>query len=147
MKGFLHQLFDYNFYCNKKLIEHFNQMEHVPEQCMVLFSHILNAHHIWNSRILQKPAKYKVWDQHDVSVWEDMHYENQRTTFEIVTNAEDLNLRIDYENSEGRSYGNELKDMLFHVINHATQHRGQILAELQTNGLETFPLDYIFYKR
>ena len=122
-------------------------MEHVPEQCMVLFSHILNAHHIWNSRILQKPAKYKVWDQHDVSVWEDMHYENQRTTFEIVTNAEDLNLRIDYENSEGRSYGNELKDMLFHVINHATHHRGQILAELRTNGLESFPLDYIFYKR
>jgi len=113
----------------------------------VLFSHILNAHHIWNSRILQKPAKYKVWDQHDVSVWEDMHYENQRTTFEIVTNAEDLNLRIDYENSEGRSYGNELKDMLFHVINHATHHRGQILAELRTNGLESFPLDYIFYKR
>ena len=54
MKGFLHQLFDYTFYCTKKLIDHFNQMEAVPEQC---------------------------------------------------------------------------------------------LAELQTNGLETFPLDYIFYKR
>ncbi|MEL6485509.1 MAG: DinB family protein, partial [Bacteroidota bacterium] len=113
----------------------------------VLFSHILNAHHVWNSRILQKPAKHKVWDTHDVSLWENMHYENQRTTFEIVTNAEDLNLRIDYENSEGRPYGNELKDMLFHVINHSTHHRGQILAELRSQKPESFPLDYIFYKR
>lgn len=147
MKGFLHQLFDYNFYCNKKLIEHLAQLEKVPERCVVLFSHILNAHHVWNCRILQKPANYKVWDKHEISLWEDMHYENQRTTFEIVTNAEDLNLRIDYETTEGRAHANELKDMLFHIINHSTHHRGQILSELRAEGLESFPLDYIFYKR
>ena len=32
MKVFFNQLFDYNFYCNKKLIEECNKLEDVPEK-------------------------------------------------------------------------------------------------------------------
>ncbi|AWX44714.1 hypothetical protein HME9304_01717 [Flagellimonas maritima] len=147
MKGFLHQLFDYNFYSNRKLIEQCMGMKEVPEKSLELFNHILNAHHTWNKRIMGKPKEFDISHQHLLENWEDVHYENQRTSFEIITNTEDFSTRIDYESSEGRTFANELKDILFHIINHSTHHRGQILADFRTSGIEPESLDYIFYKR
>lgn len=147
MKGFFNQLFDYNFYCNKKLIEECNAESDIPEKSKELFSHILNAHHLWNARIIGKPPAFKVWQLHEVKDWGDIHYENQRSSFEIITNAEDFGVRIDYENSEGRLFTNTLQDILFHIINHSTHHRGQIATDYRNNGREPSPLDYVFYKR
>lgn len=147
MKAFFQQLFDYNFYCNKQLIATCSALEAVPDRSAMLFSHILNAHHIWNARILGQEGHLGVWDVHEVSTWEDLHYENQRTTFEIISNAQQLDVRVAYENSEGRSFANTLQDILFHVINHGTHHRAQIASDFRANGLEPLALDYIFYKR
>ncbi|GMN10230.1 hypothetical protein MTsPCn9_13550 [Croceitalea sp. MTPC9] len=147
MKSFFNQLFDYNFYCNKKLIEKFLELDKVPKKSSTLFSHLLNAHHIWNMRLLGKESKYEVWQEHKVKDWEDIHYENQRTTFEIITNTEDFEKRVDYETTEGRVFANDLKDILFHIINHSTHHRGQILADFRANKIDPEGLDYIHYKR
>ncbi|WP_298995773.1 DinB family protein [Flagellimonas sp. S174] len=147
MKGFLQQLFDYNFYCNKQLMEQFGQMDKVPKKSIKMFSHILNSHHIWNQRILGKTHEFEVWQKHAVEDWNDIHYDNQRSSFEIITNAEDFNKRIDYTSTEGRAYSNDLKDILFHIVNHATHHRGQIVMDMRASKIEPIPLDYIFYKR
>ena len=122
-------------------------MKQVPEQSTRLFNHILNAHHIWNHRMLQKKHEFEPWQEHQIDTWADLHYENQRTSFEIITNADDFERRIDYETTEGRLFTNDLKDILFHTINHSTHHRGQILADLRKNNIEPVALDYIFYKR
>ncbi|MEO2051132.1 MAG: DinB family protein [Allomuricauda sp.] len=147
MKGFLQQLFDYNFYCNKKIIQQCSTLDNVPDNCERLFSHILNAHHIWNSRMLGIPNEFGVWDRHDLKKWEDVHYENQRTSFEIITNTDNFEKRVVYENSEGRTFSNEIKDILFHVVNHSTHHRGQIMMALRDSGVPPEPLDYVHYKR
>ncbi|WP_394974164.1 DinB family protein [uncultured Croceitalea sp.] len=147
MNTLFNQLFDYNFYCNKNLIEKCKELKEVPEKAVSLFSHVLNAHHIWNMRLLGKEHKYDVWQIHPLETWEDIHYENQRTTFEIITNSDDFQKRVDYETTEGRVFANELKDILFHIINHSTHHRGQVLADFRTNDVEPGNLDYISYKR
>ncbi len=147
MKVFFNQLFDYNFYCNKKLIEVFNELDQVPEKSIELFSHILNAHHIWNARILQNEAQFDVFQIHEIKDWGDLHYENQRSSFEIITNADDFEKRVDFENLEGRLFISDLKDILFHIINHSTHHRGQISMNFRANQIEPIPFDYIYYKR
>ncbi len=147
MKVFFNELFDYNFYCNKKLIEECTKLENVPEKSISLFSHLLNAHHMWNARILGRPSEFKVWQVHSIMDWGDIHYENQRSSFEITSNADDFDRRIDYENSEGRLFTNTLQDILFQIINHSTHHRSQISLDFRNNGLVPIPLDYIFYKR
>ena len=147
MEEFFNELFDYNFFCNKQIIEACGQMKKVPKRSATLFSHILNAHHMWNARILGIDPDFDVWQEHPFTAWEDIHYENQRNTFEIITNADDYEKRIDYQNSEGRLFTNTKQDMLFHIINHSTHHRAQILADFRENGLETISLDYVFYKR
>lgn len=147
MKSLFNQLFDYNFYCNKNLIDKCLELKEVPEKTRSLFSHVLNAHHIWNMRLLGKEAKFKVWHLHELNTWEDIHYENQRTTFEIITNSDNFEKRVNYETTEGRVFTNELKDILFHIINHSTHHRGQILSDFRANEIEPKNLDFISYKR
>ena len=61
MKAFLNEIFDYNYYCNKKLIDECLVLKEVPDTTTKLFSHILNAHHIWNARIVGKSMEYDVW--------------------------------------------------------------------------------------
>ena len=147
MKSFLNQLFDYNFYCNKKLIDECIKLEKAPAKSLSLFSHILNAHHIWNARLLGSEIIFEVWQEHPVKEWGDIHYENQRSSFEIITNTDNFERRIDYENSEGRLFTNTIQDILFHIVNHSTHHRSQISMDFRTNDLEPIKLDYIFYKR
>ena len=147
MKTFFNQLFDYNFYCNKKLIDKCIEVVEVPEKSELFFSHILNAHNIWNSRILGKQPDYTVFEKHPIKAWEDIHYENQRSSFEIIVNTVDFEKHIPYENTKQRSFSNTVGEMLFHVINHSTHHRGQISADFRNNGIEPLELDYIFYKR
>ena len=147
MKIFFNQLFDYNFYCNKKFIEECAALSKLPEKSINLFSHILNSHHIWNARLIGKTPNFEAWQAQPIKEWNDIHYENQRNSFEIITNTDNFEKRIDYENSEGRLYTNTVKDILFHVINHSTYHRGQIAADMRSKKLEPLVLDYIFYKR
>ena len=123
------------------------ELDMVPEKSISLFSHVLNAHHICNMRLLGKEYKYDVWQAHDIEAWEDIHYENQRTTFEIITNTEDFEERVNYETIEGRAFANEIKDILFHIINHSTHHRAQIEANLRANKIVPKGIDYIAYKR
>ncbi|MFS4416130.1 damage-inducible protein DinB [Maribacter sp. 2307ULW6-5] len=147
MKPFFNELFDYNFYCNKKIIEHCVNVAVPSERTEVLFSELLCAHHNWNSRILGKKADYGLDHRHATMDWEGVHYENQRTSFEITTNADHFDVRVDYENSQGRLFTNTLKEMLFQIINQATYYRGQIAVDFVDKGLEVPFLDYAIYKR
>lgn len=147
MDAFFNEIFDYNFHCNKKLIEQCLEMNTVPPNTVRLFSHILNAHHIWNARILNKSSEFQIWQEHEVKDWADIHYENQRTSFDIVSNADNFDKRIDYENTEGRLFTNTLQDILFHIINHSTNHRGQIAVDVRVYGEEPIGFDYVYYKR
>ncbi len=53
MKNFFQDIFKYHHHFNQKiadkLIEHADQ---ISERSITLFSHIINAHQIWNARIL-----------------------------------------------------------------------------------------------
>lgn len=147
MDTFLNELFDYNFHCNKKLIEKCLALNTVPQRTVILFSHILNAHHVWNARILGKASKFEIWQEHEIKDWADIHYENQRSSFEIVSNANNFDKRIDYENTEGRLFTNTLQDILFHIINHSTNHRGQIAVDFRSNGEDPIGFDYVYYRR
>ena len=97
--------------------------------------------------MLKRSAEYEVWQDHDVKDWTDIHYENQRNSFEIISNTEDFDRRIDFENYEGRLFTNTLQDMLFHIVNHSTNHRGQIAVDFRNNGITPIGLDYVHYKR
>lgn len=147
MKSFFKDLFEYNHQVNQDLIGVFAQaQDNLPEKIIHRFHHILNAHHIWNQRILLKTPLYGVWEMHPFDDLKIIDRDNYWTSIQIIE-ACDLGSLIDYKNSQGKPFTNRIQEMCFHIINHSTYHRGQIALELRTVGIEPLATDYIFYKR
>lgn len=140
------ELFEYNNRFNQKLIALFSEnIDNISDKNLNLINHLINAQQIWNARIINE-KEFKVWQINDWNDLSNIDNENYSTTLKIIANN-NLDNIIEYTNSKGIKFSNKIKDVLFHVINHSTYHRGQIATELKNCGIEPINTDYIFYKR
>jgi uncharacterized damage-inducible protein DinB len=106
---------------------------------------MLNAHQIWNARIL-KSEEYGVQQQHALEQCALIDETNYTTTLKILETI-DLESVITYLTSKGQPFSNSVRDILFHVANHTTHHRGQIVSDFRQAGIPPLVTDYIFYRR
>ena len=147
MNSHFKNLFKYNNEINTLLINHLiKNSTHADEKIAKLFSHILNAHHIWNSRILKTKTHFEVFQIHSTENWKDIEKENSDITFNII-NLKRFEENINYSNSKGANYTSNVGDILFHIINHSNYHRAQINSHLVNIGEQALVTDYIFFKR
>ena len=147
MKSFFTELFEYNNHINQELAEIFcRNPGKMPEKSLILFSHILNAHHIWNHRAVEVSSVFGVWEAHELQSLKRIDDENFHASLRIISDM-DIAQTIHYKNSSGKPFGNLLRDILFHIINHATYHRGQIATDFRAHRIEPLSTDYVFYKR
>lgn len=72
--------------------------------------------------------------------------DNFKETLRIIDEYK-LNKVISYSNSTGKEFNNSIQQILFHVANHFSHHKGQIISDLRQNGITPLLTDYIFYKR
>ncbi len=147
MKAFFEELFAYGHDSNQRLWEAMmaNQKK-IPEKSIKLYHHILNAHQIWNNRIDPKAHLFGVWAERPIQAEKEIDQSNHRHTLTIL-DIYSLDATISYGNSKGHVFTNSVRDILFHLANHSTYHRGQIAADFRQHGLEPLVSDYIRYKR
>ena len=109
--------------------------------------HLMEAEHIWFSELLgvqtiepfppadfdDRPLIRLHWDSVEQQMHEYLAKLHDGMLFQrpITNNDEDKDLI--------------LWQVLIHVVNHATDHRAQLLRILHDFGLKTGPQDYIFY--
>jgi uncharacterized damage-inducible protein DinB len=147
MENFFTELFQYSNDTNQQLIDLIGrQGEKTPANVIRLFSHLLNAHHVWNARITKSEQHYGIWQLHAASDFGNINQQNIEQTVRIL-NSRDLEEIIAYTTSKGDPFTNSIKTILFQVINHSTYHRGQIALELRQAGIDPPLTDYIFWKR
>lgn len=147
MKSFFQNSFEYTHHCNQQVIE--TLIGHpvlFKGKISVLTSHTLNAHHIWNHRILGALPTFSVWQELGLKQLKTINTENFEKSIHILHQIQ-LNENISYTNTKGQAYTNSVIDILFHIINHSTYHRGQLISLLKEKGLPPLITDYIFYKR
>lgn len=146
MKPFFKSIFDYHHYFNQKLIELFlENSASISKRTIPLFSHCLNAHQIWNARIL-KTDSFGVHQLHALKNCKDIDKTNYVDTLKIIDTF-DFEETIKYTNSKGDNFENTVQDILFHIANHFTHHKGQLISDLRQQEIEPPVTDYIFYKR
>lgn len=146
MKDFFRDIFQYHNHTNQELSKLLlENQDLVSEKIIALFSHTVNAHHIWNARI-SGGSMPGVHDIHPLDQCQEMDIANYKTTLDIISNF-NLDQVTEYQNSKGDRYNNTVKEILFHISNHTSHHRGQVMASLRPLGIEPFISDYIFYKR
>lgn len=145
MTDFFADLLRYSYLSNQQITTLFlQQPQSVTEKAHKLFSHVLNAQHIWNQRIKGVRPRFSVWELQPLAALSAL---NDEVYQESLTLLPLLDETIAYANTKGESFVNSTRDILFHVINHSTYHRAQIATELKLAGLEAPATDFIFYKR
>ncbi|MEZ5008403.1 MAG: DinB family protein [Chitinophagales bacterium] len=146
MNTYFKEIFEYQHHFNLKLLDQMIDNEgKVPVKSIQLFSHLLNAHQIWNSRILNF-ERFDVFQIHPLEECETIERKNYRDTLKILKEF-DLSKKVIYNTSKGEEFSNTIQDILFHVSNHTAHHRGQIIAQLKHKGITPLVTDFIFYKR
>ena len=147
MKDFFKQLFEYNQGVNQKLGSILiSNSDKTLDRAIKLYSHILNAHKIWNNRIDPGDTPPGVWQIHPITDFLQIDKTNYEHTLMIIEKF-DLSYTIHYPQIRGRPFNKTVGEILFNVINHSTYHKGQLATEFRQIGIEPLLTDYIFYEK
>ena len=120
------------------------------EQATLLLTHLLRAERVWHARIHEGPGPI-------AQLWEPLPLADLPSLAEACAlgwqtlladlSAEGLASIVAYHNSKGEQFEQRLGDVLDHVVNHGTYHRGQIVLLLRQAGFAAPVTDLIAYQR
>jgi uncharacterized damage-inducible protein DinB len=113
-------------------------------------AHIVSAEWIWLCRWLgESPAAAPSWatESMDQLLARLDAVRADRASFLAGLAEADFERRVDYRNLAGASYRNTLADLIRHVVNHSTYHRGQAATQLRQLGYVPPATDFIMYRR
>jgi len=153
-------LLDFNFWANNRLM---SVLEILTDEQYTkdvgsshggvrgTLAHILASHEMWLSRWQGNPSKTTIDAGGGPTLagakqfWENIR--RQLTAFVNELTEDDLTKMINYTNVRGESYSTPLGQMMQHLVNHATYHRGQIVTMLRQIGVKPVNTDMILYFR
>lgn len=142
----LHEFLRYTKKADEIIIEALSITGFSIPEANKLLSHVLSAQHIWTKRILGKKPIYAVWEMFRPEEFYSIHKTNTALLEDILMNTE-LTTVINYSNSAGDTFSNTVEEILMHVCNHGTYHRGQLAKMLKQAGYVPPITDYIMLKR
>src|SRR2546421_12878226 len=76
-----------------------------------------------------------------------LHQERSTRNWKRFLMGADLQMLISYETSQGDHYDNTVAEIVRHVINHGTYHRGQLRGIAGERGIAFPETDYIAFMR
>jgi uncharacterized damage-inducible protein DinB len=151
------QFYDYHFAENQKILtaylpqlteDQFNQDCHYSHGSVhhQIF-HLLNVDDAWFSGLRDEPYPDQLSPQdfaspHALRSYAQQVEQKMRDYLESLTDEKLLEKPLP-NNDEDKDL--LLWQVLLHVVNHGTDHRAQILRQLNEFGVQTGPQDYIFY--
>ena len=161
MKELLKQYAGYNTWATQKLVDviiSLAEEKHtteIPSSFNSLYKtilHMWDAESIWWQRMkLQEritiPAESFQGDMKQLS---SNLRQQDRDWLEWISGAQEHHLQhvFQYQNSKKEQFKQPLYQMLLHLFNHGTYHRGQLVTMLRQVGLEKIPeTDFIVWSR
>lgn len=142
----LQNLINYTSFADRIIIDTFLEADKPMPVAEHLFSHILNAQHIWMKRILREQPEYDRFQVHSIGDFENIHLRNLEAMLQVL-HTRDLDELIVYSIPGGGDFVNSISDILFHAVNHSTYHRGQVASQFRLNGITPPVTDYVILKR
>ena len=146
MKQYLIDTFCYNDYANKLTLA---QIKELPQQdeCVRLFSHMINSMHKWLARVRQSPGYVELdwWDPvYPVDELEAKWDQCLKCWLNLLDEPEhDLDYDVEFIGVGGDDYTAEVKDIVLQLNYHAIHHRAQIQYLIRQQGVEPQFVDYI----
>ena len=113
-------------------------------------AHAFAADRVWLGRIQGNPPPAFIDDkdrQFDVLRKEWPALQQRWKEWAAPLTDQDVVAKISYKDLKGNAYEQLLWQILLHVVNHATHHRGQVSGFLRSMGHAPPPLDLIAFYR
>jgi uncharacterized damage-inducible protein DinB len=161
MKELFIQFSGYNMWANQLLLDTILQLPEEKQYEKVISSfdslyktvlHIWDAESIWWQRMklqerIVRPGESVSGKMKEVS--EGLLHQNRQWNDWIISVQEHVLQHVfQYQNSKREQFKQPLYEMLLHLFNHATYHRGQIVTMLRELGIEKIPpTDFIVWSR
>lgn len=114
--------------------------------------HMCSAEYIWRQRMMLA--------ERIIPLNEDLKNDTPALCKELINQSNQLNKWVSgknelalthvfqYKNSQGEFFKQPVNEVLLHVCNHATYHRGQLVNMLRQLGFEKIPqTDFSFWSR
>jgi uncharacterized damage-inducible protein DinB len=162
MKELLLQMAKYNLWANKRLIDVMQKLDdekqnrEIPSSFPSIYNtalHIWGAEFLWLQRLqlaeqpIYTPYVFTGTFAEACTQWQEA---SQAFIDFIDKQFDDKALEhvLQYYNSEKQSFKNPVFEVLQHVFNHSTYHRGQLVTLLRQVGVEKLPAtDFTAYLR
>jgi uncharacterized damage-inducible protein DinB len=112
--------------------------------------HIYGADRIWLTRMRREPSHAYLTDaDYSLSVlqnnWPALH--TRWKEWAATLTDEDARAEVSYHDLRGNPWNQPLGQLVLHVVNHGTHHRGQVAGFLRAMGHVPPKLDLIAYYR
>lgn len=148
MKGHFLRLYQYNQWANKLFCDTISNSDHQNSKIDVLLSHIYAAELIWLSRVYEVNIKIpSVWELLPLEEAIESLKKTDSIWIKYLENEPDFDSVISYSDSTGNAHQTVLKDIITHVANHGTHHRGQMATLLRLENMDPPASDFIFFTR
>lgn len=157
-KNDIQLLYEYNRWANGRMLhavsrltaEQFTQdLSSSYRSVRDTLTHVLSAEWIWlmrwqrmSPKAMLNPMDYPKVESLRAK-WADVE-RNQADFINRVTD-ESLERVIAYTNTRGEEWKYPLGQMVQHVVNHSSYHRGQVTTMLRQLGAEAVPLDFLVF--
>lgn len=158
--GILRSHIDYTAWASKRIVEaagHLNAEEltrnfgTADKSVLGTLVHTFAADRLWMGRISGNiPARF-------LEVEKDMHMHVLRDDWPVVYDrykawtaeltGEAAHAVLAYKNMKGEAFESPIWQVVLHVVNHGTHHRGQVAGFLRSMGHTPPPLDLIAFYR
>ena len=148
MQAYFKQMLEYDYVSNLTILELLKKRDAGNQRPVELLSHILSAQKIWLDRIQHQPQSVeRFMDRNLDAIKADLDLYHQQWLQWLSSTRIDFNSVLHYKNIAGQPFSNKLVDIVAHVFNHGTHHRGQIGVMLKDEGFTLPVMDYIAYVR
>jgi uncharacterized damage-inducible protein DinB len=148
MKQHFKQMLEYNDWANKATAASISETINIDEKAIFIFAHIAASQKIWLNRILGKEI-IRPWEKLtlDESIILSSQSNKEWLGYIINLMENDFDVIVKYVNSKGEEFNNSIKQILNHVLNHSTYHRGQVASIVRQSGGKPALTDYIIHVR
>jgi uncharacterized damage-inducible protein DinB len=110
--------------------------------------HLFRAERVWLQRVKRQPQTYMVHGDGFESLKTDwLTIQSDWEDWISTVTSNELVSEFEYQDLKGRPRSNVVWEVLLHVVNHSTHHRGQISGFLRSLGHVPASLDYISWVR
>lgn len=156
--GDIRALYAYNSWANHRVLEacaplsaaQFTQNLHSSfPSVRDTLAHIMLAEWLWLERWLGRSPAFPASDFADLPAirnrWQKIETDLQ--AFVRKLSEADLERVVEYRNTKGDAFANPMWQMLGHLVNHGTYHRGQVVTMLRQLGATPRATDLIAFYR